>query len=175
MRGSLSALASVMATASRGLRSRLLLTTGSMFLVAIAVAAAVVGPMYQSASAESFLVTKLRAEPDFVTGLTVNYVPETPVTGERWDEQALGAVDPSAVRQFLDPELSAWAEDLPVKTWAGLPGGQPQARLLAGSGDCHRLVVTDRCPHRPDEILMLEADATYTHTRVGDRLEVSGL
>ena len=175
MRGSRSALASVMATAFRGLRSRLLLTSGSVFLVAIAVAAAVVGPMYQSASAESFLVTKLRAEPNFVTGLTFDYAPEMPVTGERWDEQALGAVDPSAVRHFLDPELSAWAERLPVKTWAGLPGGQPQATLLADSGDCHRLVMTDRCPRRPDEILMLEADASYTDTRVGDRLEVGGV
>jgi putative ABC transport system permease protein len=146
---------------------------GSVLLAAIAVAAAVVGPIYQSASAASFVVTRLRAEPDFVTGLTFDYVPVGRVNSAQADEQALRAVDSSAVRQFRAPERSLWAHRLPVQTWPAT--SEPLATLLAGRGTCRRLVVTGRCPGGAGEALMLESDAAYTHTHLGDRIGVDGL
>src|SRR4029453_13215829 len=95
MRAALSYLASLVATGLRGLRSRLLLTVGSALLAAIAVAAAVVGPMYQSAGAASYLVTKLRSQPDFLTGLTIDYTPDSPMSSEQAGRRALDAVKPS--------------------------------------------------------------------------------
>lgn len=174
MKGSLADVASLIATALRGLRSRLLLTAGSVLLAAIAVAAAVVGPMYQSAAADSFLVTNLRMQPNFVTGLTFDYRPEARVSSSLVREQAVGALDPSAIQSFQGPELSLWTSRLPVRSWMG-PGGLAQATLLAEPGICRRLVVTGRCPSRAGEILLLESDAAYMQTRPGDRLDVQGL
>jgi putative ABC transport system permease protein len=170
---SMSDLASLMATGLRGLRARPLLTVGSVLLATIAVAAAVVGPMYQSASAASYVVTRLRAEPDWVTGLTLDYTPETRVNSAQAEAQALDAVDQSAVTQFRAPEPSLWARRLPVTSWS--TPGPPLASLLAGPGICSRLVVTGRCPVRAGEMLMLESDAAYTHTDPGDRVRVDGV
>lgn len=175
MSTSLTHLVSLVATGLRGMRSRSLLTAGSLLLTAIAVAAAVVGPTYQSAAAASFLVTSLRDQPDTVTGFTLDYSPHAPVSStQAADEEALGAVDPSSTQRFGAPELSLWTQRLAVTTWQ-YATGLPQATLLAEPGVCRRLVVTARCPSRAGETLLLESDAAYTHTHVGDRLEVQGL
>jgi putative ABC transport system permease protein len=174
MRGGLSYLASLVATGLRGLRSRLLLTVGSVLLTAIAVAAAVVGPMYQSAGAASFLVTNLRSQPDFLTGVTIDYTPDAALSSEQADRRALGAVNPSSIAQFRRPELSLWTYHRPIRNWQ-FPAGTPQATLLAESGICRHLVVTGRCPSSVGEVLMLRSDAAFTESRVGDEVEVEGL
>jgi putative ABC transport system permease protein len=173
MKGTLSDLASLIGVGLRGLRSRLLLTVGSVLLAAIAVAAAVVGPMYQSASAASYVVTRLRAEPNFVTGLTVDYAPEAPVNSAQAGRRAVRAIDPAAVTEFRAPERSLWARRLPIATWS--TPGPPLATLLAEPGICSRLVVTGRCPTSAGQMLMLESDAAYTHTHLGDLVEVDGV
>jgi putative ABC transport system permease protein len=173
MKGTLSDLASLIGVGLRGLRSRMLLTVGSVLLAAIAVAAAVVGPMYQSASAASYVVTRLRAEANFVTGLTVDYAPEAPMNSAGAGRLALRAIDPAAVTKFRAPEQSLWARRLPIMTWSN--PWPSLATLLAEPGICGRLVVTGRCPTSAGQMLMLESDATYTNTHLGDRVKVDGL
>lgn len=174
MKGSRSDLAALVGTGLRGLRSRLLLTAGSVLLAAIAMAAAVVGPMYQSASAASFLVSNLRAQPYFVTGVTFDYRPPARVNSTRAQEEALQAVGPAMRRHFQDPELSVWSLRLPVLTHR-FAVQAAEATLLAEPGICRRLVVTGRCPSRVGEMLMLASDAAYTDTSTGDRVEIASL
>lgn len=159
----------VVATALRGLRSRLLLTVGSVLLAAIAVAAAVVGPMYQSASASSFLVTQLRAQLPPQTGLTVDYEPKEPLTARQAFSRAVAPITP-VLSRFQRRELSLTTETM---TAEGLRSAQ--VKLFAEPGLCARLVVTGRCPRRPGEALLLAFDATHTHTRPGDSFTVSGV
>jgi putative ABC transport system permease protein len=172
--GSLHGAAALVSTGLRGLRSRWLLTLGSILLAAIATAAAVVGPMYQTASAASSLVTNLRAQPAYATGESVDYVAPPQVGGRAAEEQATGAVNPVLVGRFTRPELSLWSVRLPVMTPA-FSIQNAQVRLLAEPGVCQRLVVQGRCPTRVGEMLMLQSDAASTKTRLDDRVAVQGV
>jgi putative ABC transport system permease protein len=166
---------SLVATGMRGLRSRSLLSVGSVFLTAIAVAAAVVGPMYQSASAASYLVSKLRAEMDFLTGVTLDYTPTQSVSGNRAQHAAALAVDRSRLSGFTKPEQSLWSQRLPVNS-ASFAHQSPNGALglLAALRNCQQLVVAGRCPRHPGEALLLAFDARYTGTSVGDTVRLSG-
>lgn len=174
MSGWLSDVRALLATGLRGLRSRWLLTAGSLLLASIAVAAAVVGPMYQSAAGASFLVTKLQAAPNLTTGLTLDYRPQGAV-GYRDAEQAAGAaVPPSVLSQFEAPQLSLVSDPLPV-TSAPFAFLDAEATLLAKQGGCEHLVVTGSCPTRRGEMALLEFDAQHTQTKLGDELSVAGV
>jgi putative ABC transport system permease protein len=172
--GSFHGAAALVATGLRGLRSRLLLTVGSTLLAAIATAAAVVGPMYQSASAASSLVTNLRAQPAYVTGESVDYVPPSRSAGPAAEQAATRAAGPLLARRFRRPELSLWSVRLPVTTPA-FSLQHAEVRLLAEPGACERLVVDGRCPTRAGELLMLQSDAASTKTHLGDRVAVQGV
>ena len=67
----------MLATVLRGLRSRALLTTGSVLLTALAIGAAVLGPIFQVAVTNSYYVTRLEEAPNPLTGLTWHYQMET--------------------------------------------------------------------------------------------------
>jgi putative ABC transport system permease protein len=162
-------LLSVVATALRGLRSRLLLTVGSVVLTSIAVAAAVVGPMYQSAAAASFVVSQLRSTPAAEVGVSVDYTPKRAAGVTRAEKQAVEAVRP-LLSHFRSPELSVVSRRMTVPALRSA-----RARLLSQAGLCRRLVVAGTCPRRPGQALMLAFDASHTHTRVGDKFTLPGV
>ena len=54
----------------RGLRARALLSAGSVLLTALAVASAVLGPIFADAVTNSYLVTRLREAPPALTGIS---------------------------------------------------------------------------------------------------------
>lgn len=172
MPSSVADLRSLLGTALRGLRSRQLLTVGSVLLAAIGVAAAVVGPVYQSASTASYLISKLRSEPDFVTGVTLDFTPTQPTDRGTAIAHAKAMVDPSAVSQFERPDLSLWTKRLPVGDYYALLDTQA---VLAAPPDCRGLVVSGRCPSRPGETLLLKFDAVHTKTSIGDAIPVTGV
>jgi putative ABC transport system permease protein len=174
MRETLADLGSLLATGLRGLRSRWLLTIGSVLLAAIAVAAAVVGPMYQSASAASYVVSKLRLQPDYLTGVTLDYTPLRAVSGTSAERLATEAVDRSAVSRFVGPQQSLWSRRLVVTTQS-FTSQQPAQAVLAALPDCGQLVVAGRCPRHRDETLLLAFDAHHTSTSVGDTVAVTRL
>src|SRR6185436_1233576 len=72
---------SMLATILRGLRSRAVLTTGSVLLTALAIGAAVLGPIFQVAVTNSFFVTRVEEAPNLLTGLTWHYQPDTTYDG----------------------------------------------------------------------------------------------
>jgi putative ABC transport system permease protein len=161
-------LLSVVATALRGLRSRLLLTVGSVVLTSIAVAAAVVGPMYQSAAAASYVVSQLRSTPAAQVGVSIDYTPKRTAGVTRVQNQAVEAVRP-LLPHFRSPQLSVVSRRTTAPALLSA-----RVRLLAQGGLCGRLVVVGDCPRRFGQALMLAFDASHTHTRIGDRFVLPG-
>ncbi|MEC9052618.1 MAG: hypothetical protein VX747_09165, partial [Actinomycetota bacterium] len=66
----------LLSTVLRGLRSRLLLSIGSVVLTALAVGSAVLGPAFQGAVTGSFLVSRLAEAPNNLTGLSWVWTPD---------------------------------------------------------------------------------------------------
>lgn len=160
---------SLVATVLRGLRSRLLLSLGSVLLIALAVASAVLGPVFQVAVTSSYLVTRLADAPHPLTGLSWAYRP-APGTGP-----AAAASEATALARqagagagdtYLAPQTFLRTDETP-----GLGG---QVRLAAKEGYCAHLEVEGRCPEAPREVLMLAGDAELTAFEVGATFDVEG-
>lgn len=171
MMGASPALSALLGTALRGLRSRLLLTAGSVLLAAIAVGAAVVGPMYQSGASSSYLVTKLQAEPNFITGVLFDYAP--PAIGDTSVAAALMGgrrlADGTLDDNFMPAQASLWTVRRPSPTFGG------DAALLSITGSCDHLVVTGRCPAAKGEAMILRQDSRFAHAPIGSDIKVSGV
>ncbi|MGI8702041.1 MAG: FtsX-like permease family protein [Nocardioidaceae bacterium] len=178
MRPATSVVWSLIAISIRGLRSRLLLTAGSVLLAAISVGAAVVGPMYQSGAASSYLVTKLRSEPGFLTGVVLDYSP--PETGSR--DTGPGHFEPGGyatalaeARKLADQQLNDQFTPATAALWTGrIPSSlfDGEAAVLAAPGACMHLAVTGRCPSAPGEVLVLRYDSNFAGVRVGARFHL---
>ena len=152
-----------------GLRARPLLTLGSLLLAVVGIGAAVLGPMYQQAATNSFLVARLQTTETFLTGLTWKFTPQ----GET-------ASDPQLAQDSLSQTLDATVSDefIPAQTTLvsnPFPIDNGEARLMARDGACDHLQVEGRCPSEPDEILMWADDAAFTSTSVGDEVELAGV
>lgn len=181
--------AAVAATGLRGLRSRLLLTVGSVLLAAIAVAAAVVGPMYQSGSSSSYLVTSLRAEPPATRGVTVDFHADSSLPIGRVVPAALAADRTLPLDGFSRAQWSLTSDRLPVGTeFSSTPTTgeigrkrlefaiqHAQVHLFADPAGCRHLLIAGRCPSHPGEMLILRSDSEYTKTHIGDRVQIDGL
>lgn len=161
---------SLMATGLRGLRSRLLLTVGSVLLAALAVGAAVVGPMYQTGAASSYLVTKLRSEPINLTGMALDYSPPSAGSGGA-PAAALASARRLAARvlndEFARPSAALWTRRL-----HGLGG---LVRVASQPGQCSHVRLVGRCPQRSGEALILRSDSAYAHVPIGDTVRVEGV
>ena len=71
----MSAISTMAGTVLRGLRARALLSAGSVLLTALAIGSAVLGPIFQEAVTNSYLVTRLNEAPNQLTGLSWVYQP----------------------------------------------------------------------------------------------------
>jgi putative ABC transport system permease protein len=156
----------MLATVLRGLRSRALLTAGSVLLTALAIGAAVLGPIFQVAVTNSYYVTRLEEAPNPLTGLTWHYQPEA-----TYDGTALAARD-QAARIVEDRETGPFAAaqaQLVSDRFEALLG---EAELLARDDACSHLEIEGRCPTGPDEILMLVGDLDFTGLQIGDEADL---
>jgi hypothetical protein len=165
----------LLSTVLRGLRSRLLLSLGSIVLTALAVGSAVLGPAFQGAVTSSFLVTRLAEAPANLTGLSwrwtqdVGQGSDVDATIERAvaaAEQATDAAGPGA-RSYLPPQV--FLRSNPTQGLGGL------AQLGWAPGYCDHLVIEGECPDRPDEVLLLALDSTISGLGIGDTTPVEGL
>ena len=77
----------------RGVRSRALLSAGSVLLTALAVASAVLGPIFAGAVTNSYLVTRLREAPPSLTGLSRVFTPDSQQSGADAVRDAVAATD----------------------------------------------------------------------------------
>lgn len=160
------------ATILRGLRSRALLSAGSVLLTALAIGSAVLGPIFQAAVTNSYLVTRLDQAPNNLTGLTWRFSPDTEVGGDadlavrRGAQAAQGAVD----GPFADPQTLLESER--VEAISGVGG---LVELLAREGGCHHLEVEGRCPAKPGEVLLLAGDLEFTGIEVGNSIDLGAV
>ncbi len=158
----------------RGLRARLTLTLGSMLLTTVAVASAVLGPAYQSAATQSFLVARLNQASPVSTGVTIAYRPSGP--------RAVAAAATAAERGGADQLAGSFG--VPTVTlrsdpdWLSQVFGLPydgHVVLMAKDGSCERLVIKGRCPSKPGEVLLHELDSADTDVAVGETVPFKGL
>ena len=152
----------------RGLAARKGLAFASWLLTAIAVASAVVGPSYQGTSANSFVVTQLRAEPRVNTGLSYAYRPTS--TAKLPDlTTAMTTADALSRRvsgtAYGDGHAMVW-QTLPPATFPhSLEPASPT--LLYAPGDCDHVALKGRCPSRTGEIAVEAGDAFTYSLRLG--------
>lgn len=171
MKDTIATVLATLAIGLRGLRSRALLSFGSVLLAAIAVGAAVVGPMYQSGSASSYLVTRLRAEPNFLTGEVFDFTPSS--LGPDGYVAALGEARRLADQElndtFAPSTLALWTRRTPTPVVDG------ETSLLSAHGQCEHVTLVGRCPDKPGEALILRADSVITGLEIGGKLRVPGV
>jgi hypothetical protein len=159
-----------------GLRARASLTVGCIVLAAVAVASAVLGPAYQDASLQSFLVTRLKQTEPYLAGVSLNYRPD----GELAADPAAAAdhvrtVGAAGLDRYDDPTTSLVSHHDGVQHVFGLPDIYTGfAVLRAQAGACAHLRVQGSCPNRPGEVLMFTADADAVNVRIGDSLPFAG-
>jgi hypothetical protein len=164
------------AAVARGMRARATLTIGCLVLAGVAIASAVLGPTYENAASQSFLVARLRESPPVETGAAMRWTPP-PASGITIGEAlnrapAFGA---ASLGTLFDPPTLTF-ESAPAPANVVLP--QPydgDARLLALEGICSHLDIEGRCPTAAGETMLLKADATLTRVHIGDRLRFPDL
>lgn len=151
-------------TILRGLRARVLLTLGSVLLTALAIGSAVLGPIFQDAVTNSYLVTRLNEAPNALTGLTWTWAPRAGTTPRQALDQA--SADAAAVPgPFTAPRAR-----LETGRLAAIGG---QVHLIAAPDACDHLVIeTGACPTRPGEVLMLTGDLEERGFNLGEVVEV---
>lgn len=161
----MSGLPVMLATVLRGLRARALLSAGSVLLTSLAIGSAVLGPVFQEAVTNSYLVTRLNEAPNTLTGLTWVYQPTSGTTLDpaRVQRAATRAVA-DAEGPFGPPQTRL--ETVQLEAVGGL------VRLIATTDPCQHLEVEGRCPAEPGEILMLTGDLERNRLTVGDTVSV---
>ena len=145
----------VASIARRGLVARRVLTAGSLLLTVIAVASAVVGPIYQRAAAQSFMVTKLASELDVFTGTSFVYQPAADTAPARALRHATHQADDVMGTGYLPAHgiLEARTPTLPIWT--------PEGAIItfdSVEGQCEHVLLRGRCPTRAGEAGSLPTD-----------------
>lgn len=169
MRGTL------LATVLRGLRSRALLSAGSVLLIALAIGSAVLGPIFQVAVTNSYLVSRLNDVPNYLSGLTWEFHPDAKYDGSPLQalQQATSVTDDRVQGPFAPSQ--AWLQtnrfDVP-DLYRGVPVQSARVRLIAQDGACAHLEIRGRCPRSADEMLVLPADLEKNDLRLGDTVDL---
>jgi putative ABC transport system permease protein len=159
-----------LAVAVRGLRSRTVLTLGTILLAVIGVASAVVGPAYLRAATNSLLIDRLEAAPTSEAGLTWEYDPAltAAASGSEVIAHAKTAAAARAPAEFGPPQVSLVSRRFEVT----LPRFDSPAKfgLRALERGCADLIVSGRCPVRPFEVLVARVDVQRGGLEVGHQI-----
>ncbi|MDZ5620332.1 hypothetical protein SFC88_05840 [Nocardioides sp. HM23] len=147
-----------------GLRSRALLSIGTLVLLVIAVASAVVGPAFTVAVGNSYAISRLSEAPNPITGRTWEFQPTGRTTPEEVLADARAAVRVPDGQHDLSVQLET--ARLPA------PGNYGEVQLLARDDACDHLEIEGRCPERPGETIILAGDAEEDDLAIGDRMEL---
>jgi putative ABC transport system permease protein len=168
----------LLAAVARGLRARASLTIGSLVLSAVAIGSGVLGPAYQAAASQSFLVARLNEAPPVSSGVSVEDAPTGDFAGD--PALALSAAKDVGERQlrglFGPATTSLISAPHGVTTVFGLPGNYyGSVNLRAKAGGCQHLRLADGvCPTSPGRVMMLAADAHAIHLELGTRIHFPG-
>ncbi|NPD04367.1 hypothetical protein HN031_06655 [Nocardioides sp. zg-1308] len=149
----------------RGLRSRALLSAGSVLLTTLAIGSAVLGPVFSEAVTNSYVVTRLQETPPGLTGLSRVFTPESGATLEQAERDAVAASEELTDGPWQDPVVIAQSE-----RFSALRG---VVTFWSRDGGCEALEVEGRCPERLGEVLMLAADVEKTGAEIGEPLPLA--
>ncbi len=163
----MSGMRTMLGTVLRGLRERALLSAGSVLLTALAIGSAVLGPIFQEAVTNSYLVTRLNEAPNQLTGLSWVYQPSAGTASEPVEAQERAR---TAVADAAGP-FGAPTTQLESDRFPSLEG---LAKVLAAEDACAHLTVEGACPEQPGEVLMLAGDLDRNLLEIGDEVEVAG-
>jgi hypothetical protein len=157
-------------TLARGLRSRALLSAGSVLLTAVALGSAMLGPMFQQAVGTSYAISRIGEEPNTATGFSLEFAPDA------GHEREPGPTLATVRREVEDGNGPAFAPvEVQLET-VRVPALTGEVMLEHKRGACQHLEVRGRCPSGPDETLLSGTDAAYLHVDLGDTLQLgSGL
>ncbi len=156
-------------TSLRGLAARKGLALASWMLTTIAVASAVVGPSYEETSADSFVITQLRAEPRVNTGLTYKYVPPADQAPTRATVLARGQAQRVSGADYGRGHAMVWQ---PLSTTSLPHSLNPVApTLLWAPGDCRHVALRGRCPRRAGEVAVAAVDTFDYQIHLGSVLD----
>jgi putative ABC transport system permease protein len=160
--------------ALRGLRSRAVLTFGTVLLATIGIAGAVVGPAYLRAATNSLLVDRLDAAPISQTGLSWEYHPATGQPAAGVLDQAETVGDSRAPEGFAPATVGLVTARFEVPMSGYDSPAEVVLRTLADG--CESLLVSGRCPARPYEVLVARVDLERGRgdLDVGDRVPLPG-
>lgn len=155
----------LLGTIIRGMRSRALLTSGSVVLAALALGSAVLGPIFSEAVTNSYVVTRLQEAPAASTGLARVFTPDVPLEPAAAIDRAIAESDARNDGPWGTP-----AATLESDQYSALRGA---VTFWSRDDVCAGLVVEGRCPSAPGEVLMLAGDVTKTGARIGKPLELN--
>lgn len=156
----------MLATVVRGLRSRGLLSVGSVLLTTLAIGSAVLGPIFQVAVTNSYLVTRLNQAPNQLTGLSWDFTPDNNLGADR-AQMAAGAAVAGIDGPFTTPQTVL--ETSMVEAYGG------RWRLSAKDDACAHLEIEGSCPTKPGQALMLAGDLDFSGSKVGQTIDFAGL
>jgi putative ABC transport system permease protein len=159
----------LLATSLRGLRSRWVLSLGSLLLTTIAIASAVVGPSYQGTAANSFVISQLAAQPLINTGLTYDYRPEQDQTIDSAVATAVDEAQQESGTAFRPGHAIVW-QALPATQLTAGDGSGSVPTLVSVPGACTHVDLRGRCPSVPGEVAILAADAHTLGLHLGSTL-----
>ena len=159
-------LSSMLGAILRGLRARALLSAGSVLLTALAVASAVLGPIFAAAVTNSYVVTRLREAPPALTGLSRVFTPDSATSSTDAVAQAVAGTE-----SLND---GPWGETVGIVQSERVMALRGAVEFWARDGACEALEVTGRCPEREGEVLLLEKAAEQQGAVIGEPLELIG-
>ena len=149
----------------RGLRSRALLSAGSVLLTALAIGSAVLGPVFSEAVTNSYVVTRLQETAPGLTGLSRVFTPDTGSSIEQAEQDAVAASRERTTGPWQEPSVIAQSE-----RFSALRG---VVTFWSRPGACDALEVEGRCPEQRGEVLMLTGDLQKTGAEIGEPLELA--
>ena len=149
----------------RGLRSRALLSAGSVLLTALAIGSAVLGPVFSEAVTNSYVVTRLQETAPGLTGLSRVFTPDTGSSIEQAEQDAVAASRERTTGPWQEPSVIAQSE-----RFSALRG---VVTFWSRPGACDALEVEGRCPEQRGEVLMLTGDLDKTGAEIGEPLELA--
>jgi putative ABC transport system permease protein len=168
--------------ALRGIRSRFVRSILVVLLSTVAIAAAVLVPLYSSAAAQSVLTDTVAAAPPIVAGLNARSAAPPIVAGLQGRDDAPKALHAKQVQAAIDGALAGTPA---VAAVLGPPQGttgdlvnlvvktKNQGRLVFRPGVCEHLTITEgHCPGA-GELMVSDRTATALGLRVGETVPVT--
>ncbi|PKH42137.1 FtsX-like permease family protein [Nocardioides alpinus] len=149
----------------RGLRSRALLSAGSVLLTALAIGSAVLGPVFSEAVTNSYVVTRLQETPTGLTGLSRVFTPDGGSSLEEAERNAAAA--------STDLTTGPWQEPVTIAQSERFSALRGVVTFWSRADACDHLEIEGRCPEARGEVLMLAADLEKTGAEIGEPLPLA--